>query len=222
MYVGRVQRLGRVAKLMLAAGFVVTVAASAIWLPPDVANANFGAAGTSACGFNNNSGPVPLTNCTTRANNGTHVVRFAGLGNGNGWTNIDDDLDWVIHNRLNPTDMTAYHSTHATNPDVWAMDNDYGNNLAIAWVDCPANASTGGSGTALWCRGQYLRFNSFYEGSADGRSLACEELGHTVGLRHNTHPDNFTYASCMGVSPTFGELTFYSGHETTDHINANY
>lgn len=208
----------------LALGFASLVCA-ALLLSADSAKANFGATGPSTCGYqNNNSGPDPVTGCVSLANNKWHAVRFAGLGNSNGWTNIDDDLEYVIDNRLDPTDLVAYRDDTDPLPDVWAMDNNYLNNGFIAWVDCPAahTGVGGGTGTQRWCRGQYLRFNSFYEGLANGRSLACEEIGHTVGLRHRNHPDNDTYLSCMGVSPTYGEVDYYSYHEITNHINPNY
>jgi hypothetical protein len=154
------------------------------------------------------------------ANNIWHAVRFAGLGNANGWANMDDDLEWVIDSRLDSTDLVAYRNDSDPVPDVWAMDNDYGATGIVAWVDCPANNSgTGGSGSSVWCRGQYLRFNSAYEGYLGNRIVACHELGHTVGLKHNTHPAGETYDSCMRTSPV---LDRYSSHERYDHINSTY
>ena len=67
-----------------------------------------------------------------------------------------------------------------------------------------------------------MRFNSHYESQSNGRSLACEELGHTVGLRHRNHPDNDYYLSCVAVSPTYGEVDYYSYHEIIYHINPRY
>lgn len=128
---------------------------------------------------------------------------------------------------MDPTDLVAYRDDSDPVPDVWAMDNTYGVTFPVAWVDCPAaHSGIGGTGSNRWCRGQYLRFNASWEPTYSGEEneMACHELGHTVGLTHNTHnyagqPE--TYDSCMRTD--LGSFpSFYSVHETATHINGNY
>lgn len=104
-----------------------------------------------------------------------------------------------MDNNYEPTDMNLHVVDTDTDYDVRIFDDDYGDNNAIAWVVCPPEATTGGGAHPnKWCFGQRLRYNlhypGFYNTVQERHSLACEELGHTMGLRHRSdHPE-----TCMG------------------------
>lgn len=126
--------------------------------------------------------------CVYVANNQWHAVRFAGLGNSNGVSDIDSKLQTAI-NRMNAdTQMSVYRHDSDPYPDVIAMDNSYPDWGYHAWVQCDgSNTGKGGSHPDKWCRGQELRFNSLYANSYSSyekQVLAVHELGHTAGLRH--------------------------------------
>lgn len=206
-------------RIVAPVGFIIFVLGVA-----SVAYANFGSTDRSACGYSQgNSGPSPATNCVSLANNRTHAVRYVSLGDQ--WTGIDAATTWSLANHYNPTDLVAYVTTTDSVPDVWVYDAFYGNNGIFAWVDCPAdNSGTGGSGQLQWCRGQKLRYNASLEGQYTSgltarRALACHELGHTVGLRHNTHSGS-AGDSCMRT--TLPLPNHLSSHEINDHINPWY
>lgn len=108
--------------------------------------------------------------------------------------------------------------------DVLVRDGDWGANGAWAWTACHTTLTgEGGSETPLpgtkWCKPQVFRWNAYYEpgsypGTTAKRDIACEELGHTMGLRHRS-----TEASCM-VSPST-TYTTTSLHDR-DHLIALY
>lgn len=181
------------------------------------------AAGTSANATNWGSIACSGTprNCVSLANNQTHAIRFDNLGNN--VTGIDDAVIWSLNNNYDPTDMTAYRDESDTLPDVWVSDNNYGAlNGVVAWAECPtANTGVGGSHPTMWCRGQFVRFNSYYNlgyynTGIERQQLACHELGHTVGLRHRT-----STASCMYTYAGGGADDILDGHDVA-HINARY
>lgn len=132
---------------------------------------------------------------------------------------------WAMDNVIDPTDMSS-ELVDGENYDVRVLDDDYGDNGAFAWVNCPPGATETGSDPNRTCKGQKLHVN-LYGGYAyasdtakERRSRACHELGHTVGLRHTSN-DN----SCMQTygDPGAGEdrPTDWSAHDK-DHVNAQY
>jgi hypothetical protein len=187
------------------------------------ADANFGSTDRTDCGYV--AGGISPPACVSLANNSTHAIRPISLGDQ--WPGIDVATQFAIDNIYNPTDLTVYTSNTDPSPDVWVIDGFSGNNNRYAWVDCSlSNSGTGGSGSLQWCRGQTLSYNATYlssypSGLGGYNGLACHELGHTVGLRHNEHmtlPDGAT--SCMRTFAPYPANI--NAHETTGHLNSYY
>ncbi|MDX1468226.1 MAG: hypothetical protein R3258_02690 [Acidimicrobiia bacterium] len=184
--------------------------------------------GTGGCGYEvGNSGWQALTNCTSKANNKWHAVYFGVVGNQ--WAGIDYATEYALDYLYDPTDLVAYRTWSDPYPDVIVYDHDvYGNNGAVAWVDCPANnTGIGGLGASRWCRGQILRYNAFYEPfwvdeTWARAGLACHELGHTVGLREDTHETSGCMAAGAKDSPDGWYYDPWLHQHSKDHINANY
>ncbi|HEX5579036.1 MAG TPA: hypothetical protein VFY43_05150 [Candidatus Limnocylindria bacterium] len=83
--------------------------------------------------------------------------------------------------------------TSATDVIVYAAD--HGENGAAGWVYCPPDAPRGHTAQGdRWCQQQELHFNlnprygAFFADRASRDSIACHELGHTVGLLHWGNP----------------------------------
>lgn len=204
---------------------IVMVMVATLVMTPATASANFG---SGACDYFVYNGYSTL-NCTSLANNSYHSVKFNNLGNQ--IANLDDNMEWVINNVYDPTDLVAYRDESDLYPDVVVADADFDDMGFIAWVVCDSeNTGTGGSrsGGTGWCRGQRLRYNSFYSGYYDTyqerRHVACHELGHTVGLTHPSGEhvsDNGT--TCMGNNDQANYTHFLlNSHEESSHINSNY
>ncbi len=122
--------------------------------------------------------------------------------------------------------MSAFVSSTSTDPDVRAMDSNYVGINFYGWVDCPDIATVGSRWVqeiGSWertCQPQDLRFNGEFEADfnllAERRALACHELGHTVGLLHDTNT-----GSCLQQDTLAHEVTTYST-EDVNHINGEY
>jgi len=93
-------------------------------------------------------------------------------------------------------DVSTTESSSSSNVDVIVMDEF--NNLAniIAWTQCQVGATTGGTDPHAWCRPQLLRYDLSdtlaYDTVGERNSIACQEMGHTLGLRHSS-----STSSCM-------------------------
>ncbi|GAA4364883.1 hypothetical protein GCM10023146_06020 [Nocardioides caricicola] len=100
-------------------------------------------------------------------------------------------------------------------------DSGYGDNGAIAWVNCPSGATETGSNPNRTCYGQRLNWNT-YSGYAStwnttygARYVACRELGHTIGLRHTAQT-----GSCLrSQTPNSATTNTYSGQDVTQVLN---
>jgi len=135
-------------------------------------------------------GEVIPVNCVSHANNKWHAVRPYSFGNQ--WAGAATAFQNSVSGDYDPTELVAYWTTTDSLPDVRLWDWWYTHGV-VAWVDCPAdNTGIGykaaGQATTRWCRGQIIRLDAnFAENyNAYGRDwIACHELSHTVGLRHD-------------------------------------
>ena len=120
--------------------------------------------------------------------------------------------------------MTAYdRTTHLTvvkrqyrTLDVLVTDASYGNNGIYAWVECLPGSAISGSHPNQRCDRQKLRLNGEYAYTLNASrrlSLACHEIGHTVGLRHTQNSE-----SCMNTAEWVTSLS----EEDRIHINRTY
>lgn len=159
---------------------------------------------------------------------------FAGGGDTMGWLadNAGQDyctiapwpVDWghpfgdAMVNLDNQTDMIdSYMPTCGTQTDL----------IGIRWSSAQMGSDT---------RGTYECTKFLFAGTCDQgevtvnvdllpdyqqrRKTFCHEIGHSVGLQHNTYPG---YSDCMVSGPVSGDSWWirYSTHHR-DHINAAY
>ena len=149
------------------------------------------------------------------ANNGDHAVYF-GTPEINKTT---ADMQWVLDNVYNPIrDISAWNTADASIADVRYYDYEFGLNGIYGWTTCASGAAYGGSYPSRWCKPQNLNLNisysAVYDTQTERRSIACHELGHTLGLQHA--PD---WSTCMYDG--YYVSTWINAHEV-DHINAQY
>lgn len=171
---------------------------------------NFGSGGPSGS---------PVTQVSL-ANNKHHRVDFFDTTTRTG--NINQ---WALDNQFPRFDFT-WQFVDGSDYDVRIADSNFMDNGLIGWVNCPAGATETGSNPNRTCYGQRLNYNLYsgYEGQWDttfgGRNMACHELGHTVGLRHEAAGDN---PSCMktDATPDNSDASTYSGEDVT-HVLNNY
>lgn len=142
---------------------------------------NFGSAGTPGIGVNDNG--VWLTNNANWNVGRRALAQFFSSG-----------VTAAVNQEFDPTDLAANIDTPSGCPDstydVCAFDSDYGNTEWVGVNQCAG--STSGSHPNQECSLAFVKYNTRYSVNS-AKSLACEELGHSVGLRHRfTDPD-----SCM-------------------------
>lgn len=178
-----------------------------IWQAEPALASNFGA---TTCSGTDSPFSNPPPNCVSLGNNYTHTYEIVSVR-----SDIVSSFQAVMSVQYhNGTDLEVF----ARSPgDVVVMDNNYGFNNAVGFVNCPPSATQGGSGATRWCLGQYLRFNldyaSYYDTTSERQWVSCHEFGHTVGLRDTTDT-----SSCLNQS------TVRIGLNTHDksQINATY
>ncbi|MFE7774001.1 hypothetical protein ACFU5O_08880 [Streptomyces sp. NPDC057445] len=141
----------------------------------------------------------------------------------------DDDLssaqrsgmDWARTKSLaGPTDMTTkVDRTYNNKVDVWAYAtwNPTGDQKnAYAWTTCIKRVRSGSE----VCDQHTIVFNN-RQPHSNLKSLSCHEIGHSVGLGHNSGK-NSSYSSanrsCLRGNP---DHTYYSTHDK-NHINGHY
>jgi len=128
----------------------------------------------------------------------------------------------AITTDYNPTDLFLFCCV-ASGDDIGVFDAAYGTTgNARAWTSCAPGATYGGS-EALHtrsCTPHDIRYNlsygAFYDTDGEAFAIACHEVGHTVGLRHNQTDQG---ATCMLEPP--GLVKVLDDHDV-NHINANY
>jgi hypothetical protein len=98
--------------------------------------------------------------------------------------------------------------------DTCVFDEDYGDNGLNGWNACDATYGTYGSHPNKVCDNQWVRINTFYNPPAV--RIACHEIAHSVGLRHNSD-----IYSCVMPSSSGGVWSFLSSTDLAD-INSHY
>lgn len=154
------------------------------------------------------------------ANNKMHTVDFFATT-----TRVGNLTQWALNNQF-PRFGFNWDYVDGSSYDVRVSDDDFGDIGAYAWVNCPAGATESGSNPNRVCHGQTLKYNLYNPYDAGwntefgGHNLACHELGHTVGLRHESAGDQ---ASCMQSheSPDASDTRNYS-QEDINHVLAAY
>ena len=124
------------------------------------------------------------------ANNGIHeVYRSIYLS-----VNMRTATDYVVTSVYDlHSDVTAYVSATYSDTinDVQVYEGNYGNTDWYAGAPCSPNASFGGSGDAEYCKPRYVRYNTgghpgAFDTQDERRHFACHEMGHTLGLFHDS------------------------------------
>lgn len=180
----------------------------------------FGGSVAYATNFGSTAAGGSPVNQVSLANNKHHRVDFFDTT-----TRIGNITQWALNNQFPRFDFT-WQFVDGNDYDVRVADSNFGDNGVIGWVNCPAGATETGSNPNRRCYGQRLNYNLYngYEGQWDtqfgGRNMACHELGHTVGLRHEAAGDN---PSCMktDATPDNSDASTYSG-EDVNHVLANH
>lgn len=160
--------------------------------------------------------PVAATNDNGRRVPNSGNVRFAYVGT---MPQIFINAsEWVRGNVIHPTDLTTSGAINMNPWDVKVGAADYG---AVSWVGQWQCMSEWWNGSVWICTDGRVRYNLYPPKAPGGtwddieaRSLACEEMGHSIGLDHRTESDG-----CMGGDFT---QTGFSYHDRVLMVNAWY
>jgi len=132
------------------------------------------------------------------------------------WINA---MEWVRGIVLEPTDLTTFGSINRNPWDVKINAADYGNTNWAGQYQCAAGFQYG---TVFVCTDGRVRLNNRLSKAPGGswddiemRSLACEEMGHAIGLDHRNIGSN---DGCMSQS---WSQTGFTSHDIS-HINSWY
>jgi hypothetical protein len=163
--------------------------------------------------------------CSSVGNDARHFVAFdATLTIG-----LAESLRDAMVEDYEPTKLEMILQDAVTpETDVIAFSQDYGNNGAAGWVNCPADAPQGiNRQHHRWCQQQELHFNlnpsmaAFFADDGSRDHVACHELGHTLGLRHWGNPPESRgpqAETCMNTDTPDGPTVLHQVDR--DHIDA--
>ncbi|HEX6140895.1 MAG TPA: hypothetical protein VF013_10630 [Candidatus Limnocylindria bacterium] len=170
--------------------------------------------------------PVDPPRCTSVGNDRWHYIYIDA--------SVPADLADAIRQAMGVYDGTYLvvveqpRITDAT--DAIAYASDAGQNGAAGWVYCPPDAPQGLNGFGhRWCRHQEIHFNlnsryhAFFADGASRLSLACHEMGHTIGLRHwGNPPRSMGPAARTCMQPDVPDGPTDLDRRDRDHIDAYY
>lgn len=87
-----------------------------------------------------------------------------------------------------------------------------------AWTECADGTTTVGTDPNAYCVPQWLRYDltdtADYDTVGERASIACQEMGHTLGLRHSS-----SASTCMY---TFRTMQAGLVQHDKDELNAHY
>jgi hypothetical protein len=175
--------------------------------------------GSNAGGYNTAPHPCDKTLASQCAANGmTHRVSLASLASNSPMRAAMLDAMNTIDN-LSPDIFLVVEWSSSTNADVNATTGNFGNTGWWAYGACSANSTITGTDPLKTCTLQVITYNvghpSDWDGTALGRrTIACHELGHTVGLRHS-NPDR---SSCMRNGVTTMDSLHSHDHATLANL----
>lgn len=183
-----------------------------------VVGSTFWAASTA--GASNYSGNTRASGCTAlnEADSADHSFYYQDTEQ-----IMVDATNWARTNVYNPTDLSTGVVTSKTDrTDVIVHDGDYNTYCGYDWC-CDEGGGVIGLGNCLstnwWgkCEQHQIRYDNDYTRNVSAwrrQSLACHEMGHTVGLAHRE-----TDTSCMTDKSVTSR--YLSAHDKS-HINSNY